>query len=112
MTVATKAMEGLTAEADLKVSRALTLSQPTGSRSRLLAGCWACRIGLLLLATSATRVARFITKDRTQEGKIYSCVTLNAISRRAVSWPNDLSPTAALTTDAPGMAIESRLRGS
>jgi transposase InsO family protein len=49
-----------------------------------------------------------ITEHRTREGKIYCCVVLDAYSRRVVGWSIDASPTAALVTNALGMAIDSR----
>jgi transposase InsO family protein len=48
-----------------------------------------------------------ITEHHTREGKVYCAVVLDAYSRRVVGWTIDASPTAALTTNALGMAIES-----
>jgi transposase InsO family protein len=50
-----------------------------------------------------------ITEHPTREGKVYCCVVLDAYSRRVVGWSIDASPTAALVTNAPGMAIDTRL---
>ena len=52
--------------------------------------------------------ARPHTEHRTREGKIYCCVVLDAYSRQVVGWSIDASPTAALVTNALGMAIDSR----
>jgi transposase InsO family protein len=49
-----------------------------------------------------------ITEHHTREGKVYCAVVLDAYSRRVVGWSIDASPTAALVTNALGMAIESR----
>ena len=49
-----------------------------------------------------------ITEHPTREGKLYCAVVLDACSRRAVGWSIDATPTAALVTNALGMAIESR----
>jgi putative transposase len=49
-----------------------------------------------------------ITEHPTAEGKIYCCVVLDTYSRRVVGWSIDASPTAALVTNALGMAIDSR----
>lgn len=50
-----------------------------------------------------------ITEHPTREGKIYCCAVLDTYSRRVVGWSIDSSPTAALVTNALGMAIDSRL---
>lgn len=50
-----------------------------------------------------------ITERPTREGKVYCCVVLDTYSRRVVGWSIDASPTAALVTNALGMAIDSRL---
>jgi len=50
-----------------------------------------------------------ITEHRTREGKIYCCVVLDTYSRRVVGWSIDASPTAALVTNALGMAIDTRI---
>lgn len=50
-----------------------------------------------------------ITEHPTREGKVYCCVVLDTFSRRVVGWSIDASPTAALVTNALGMAIDSRL---
>jgi putative transposase len=48
------------------------------------------------------------TEHPTREGKLYCAVVLDACSRRVVGWSIDVTPTAALVTNALGMAIESR----
>ena len=52
--------------------------------------------------------ARPHTEHPTREGKVYCCVVLDVYSRRVVGWSIDASPTAALVTNALGMAIDSR----
>ena len=52
-----------------------------------------------------------ITEHPTREGKVYCCVVLDAVSRRVVGWSIDTTQTAALVTNALGMAIESRSPG-
>lgn len=49
-----------------------------------------------------------ITEHRCREGKVYCAVVLDAFSRRVVGWAIDSSASAALTTNALGMAIEQR----
>jgi putative transposase len=49
-----------------------------------------------------------ITEHPTREGKVYCAVVLDAFSRRVVGWSIDSSPTAALVTNALGMAIDQR----
>lgn len=49
-----------------------------------------------------------ITEHRTREGKVYCAVVLDAWSRRVVGWSIDSSPSAALVTNALGMAIDQR----
>ncbi len=49
-----------------------------------------------------------ITEHPTREGKVYCAVVLDAFSRRIVGWSIDGHPTAALVTNALGMAIEQR----
>src|SRR5215472_7697405 len=49
-----------------------------------------------------------ITEHPTREGKLYCCVVLDTFSRRVVGWSIDASPTAALVTNALGMAIDTR----
>jgi putative transposase len=49
-----------------------------------------------------------ITEHPTREGKVYCAVVLDAYSRRVVGWSISHSQTAALTTNALGMAIEQR----
>jgi transposase InsO family protein len=49
-----------------------------------------------------------ITEHPTQEGKVYCAVVLDAFSRRVVGWSIDATPTAALVTNALGMAIQGR----
>ena len=43
-----------------------------------------------------------------REGKVCCAVVLDVYSRRVVGWPIDASPTAALVTNALGIAIDSR----
>ncbi len=43
-----------------------------------------------------------------REGKLYCCVVLDAFSRRVVGWSIDAAQTAALVTNALGMAIDGR----
>lgn len=50
-----------------------------------------------------------ITEHPTREGKVYCCVVLDTYSRRVVGWSIDASPTAALVTNALGMAVDNRL---
>jgi len=47
-----------------------------------------------------------ITEHPTREGKLYCAVVLDACSRRVVGWSIDATPTAALVTNALGMAIQ------
>lgn len=49
-----------------------------------------------------------ITEHPTREGKVYCAAVLDVHSRRVVGWSIDSSPTAALVTNALGMAISSR----
>jgi putative transposase len=49
-----------------------------------------------------------ITEHPTREGKVYCAVVLDVFSRRVVGWSIDSSPTAALVTNALGMAIGNR----
>ena len=49
-----------------------------------------------------------ITEWRTREGKVYCAVVLDTFSRRVVGWSIDSSQTAALVTNALGMAIANR----
>ncbi len=49
-----------------------------------------------------------ITEHPTREGKVYCAVVLDTFSRRVVGWSIDSYPTAALVTNALGMAIEQR----
>jgi putative transposase len=51
----------------------------------------------------------FARNGPTREGKVYCCVALDTYSRRLVGWSIDASPTAALVTNALGMAIKRRL---
>jgi hypothetical protein len=44
----------------------------------------------------------------TREGKVYCAVALDAYSRRVVGWSISHNPTAALTSNALGMAVEQR----
>jgi putative transposase len=48
------------------------------------------------------------TEHPTREGKLYCAVVLDAYSRRVVGWSIDATPTAALVTNALGMAIQTR----
>ena len=48
-----------------------------------------------------------ITEHPTREGKLYCAVVLDSFSRRVVGWSIDATPTAALVTNALGMAIQS-----
>jgi len=49
-----------------------------------------------------------ITEHPTREDKVYCAVVLDVFSRRVVGWSIDASPTAALVTNALGMAIDQR----
>jgi putative transposase len=49
-----------------------------------------------------------ITEHPTREGKVYCAVVLDVFSRRVVGWSIDASQTAALVTNALGMAIKGR----
>ncbi len=49
-----------------------------------------------------------ITEHHTREGKVYCSVVLDVFSRRVVGWSIDSVPTAALVTNALGMAIQNR----
>lgn len=49
-----------------------------------------------------------ITEHPTREGKVYWTVVLDVFSRRVVGWSIDSAPTAALMTNALGMAIQQR----
>jgi putative transposase len=49
-----------------------------------------------------------ITEHPTREGKVYCAVVLDAFNRRVVGWSISHNPTAALTCNALGMAIEQR----
>jgi transposase InsO family protein len=49
-----------------------------------------------------------ITEHPTREGKVYCAVVLDTFSRRVVGWSIDATPTAALVTNALGMAIQTR----
>ena len=49
-----------------------------------------------------------ITEHPTREGKIFCAVVLDVFSRRVVGWSIDATATAALVTNALGMAIEQR----
>jgi putative transposase len=51
-----------------------------------------------------------ITEHPTREGKLYCAVVLDACSRRVIGWSIETTPTAALVTNALGMAIQSRSR--
>ena len=49
-----------------------------------------------------------ITEHPTREGKVYCAVVLDAFSRQVVGWSIDAAPTAALVTNALGMAVQTR----
>jgi putative transposase len=49
-----------------------------------------------------------VTEHPTREGKIYCAVVLDVHSRRVVGWSIDSAQTAALATNALGMAISNR----
>ena len=49
-----------------------------------------------------------ITEHPTREGKVYCAVVLDAFSRRVVGWSISHNPTAALTSNALGMAVGQR----
>jgi transposase InsO family protein len=49
-----------------------------------------------------------ITEHPTREGKVYCAVVLDVFSRRVVAWSTDSAATAALVTNALGMAISNR----
>jgi putative transposase len=49
-----------------------------------------------------------ITEHPTREGKVYCAVVLDSFSRRVVGWSIDTQATAALVTNALGMAIDQR----
>ncbi len=49
-----------------------------------------------------------VTEHPTRKGKVYCAVVLDAFSRRVVGWSISHNPTAALTSNALGMAIEQR----
>ena len=51
-----------------------------------------------------------ITEHPTREGKVYCAAVLDVFSRRIVGWSSDSTPTAALVTNALGMAIGQRTR--
>lgn len=50
-----------------------------------------------------------LTEHHTREGKVFCCVVLDTFSRRVEGWSIDSPPTAALATNALGMAIDTRL---
>ncbi len=50
-----------------------------------------------------------ITEHPTREGKVYCAVVLDVHSRRVVGWSIDSTQTAALVTNALGMAIGNRI---
>ncbi|WP_161630081.1 DDE-type integrase/transposase/recombinase [Nocardiopsis lucentensis] len=49
-----------------------------------------------------------ITEHPIREGEVYCAAVLDVCSRRVVGWAIDSSPTAALATNALGMAIDDR----
>jgi transposase InsO family protein len=49
-----------------------------------------------------------ITEHPTREGKVFCCAVLDAFSRKVVGWSIDSTQTAALVTNALGMAIKGR----
>jgi transposase InsO family protein len=72
-------------------------------------------------ATATDRVGRQFTRDEpdqlwvtdstehpTREGKVDCAVVLDVFSRRVVGWSSAAAPTAALVTNALGMAIDTR----
>lgn len=63
---------------------------------------------LLFAAQDPTNSDTDITEHPTREGKVYCAVVLDTYSRRVVGWSIDASPTAALVTNALGMAIDNR----
>ena len=79
------------------------------------------RFGIPSIATADDLVDRMFVRERpnqlwvtditehpTREGKLYCAVVLDAFSRRVVGWSISHNPTAGLTTNALGMAIEHR----
>jgi transposase InsO family protein len=64
--------------------------------------------GDFYMATSGDFLMATDTEHPTREGKVYCAVVLDVFSRRVVGWSIDASPTAALVTNALGMAIEER----
>jgi transposase InsO family protein len=58
-------------------------------------------------ATTAPRPDPY-SEHPTREGKVDCAVVLDAFSRRVVGWSISHNPTAGLTTNALGMAIEQR----
>jgi len=70
------------------------------------------------VATAEDRVQRqfdrkgrdqlWVTEHPTREGKVYCAVVLDTFSRRVVGWSIDGHQTAALVTNALGMAIDQR----
>ena len=48
------------------------------------------------------------TKHPTREGNVYCAVVLDTFSGKVVGWSIDASPSAALVTNALGMAIDHR----
>ena len=49
-----------------------------------------------------------ITEHPSREGKVYGSVVPEVYSRRVVGWSIDSAPTAALVTNALGIAINAR----
>ena len=49
-----------------------------------------------------------VTEHPTREGKVYCAVVLDVWSRRVIGWSIDSAPSAALVTNALGMAIDQR----
>lgn len=49
-----------------------------------------------------------ITEHPTKEGKVFCCAVLDAFRRKIVGWSIDSTQTAALVTNALGMAIRGR----
>jgi putative transposase len=49
-----------------------------------------------------------LTEHPTREGKLSCAVVLDSFSRPVVGWSIDATPTAALVTNALGMAIQTR----
>ncbi len=79
------------------------------------------RYGIASVASAGDLVDRVFIRERpnqlwvtdisehpTGEGKVFCAVVLDAFSRRVLGWSTNHNPTAALTSNALGMAIEQR----